>query len=280
MSEPAGPSGSQQSASPVPLGISTTLKASTDVYDRAQERAHVWGLPFFDRRKDSMATMYAHAEALLLFAAEGVLLSTADGQLRVSLSTAAIRLRHIAANESDPLIRAAELRPGDSVVDCTYGLGRDAVVAAHIIGPTGTLVGIEASKALFHLADENDPLAQQAGAIDVEAATISLVHSDARAWLEQAPAQSADVVLIDPMFEKPKTSDASFSILRSVASEIPLDQEWVASARRVARRWVVVKSGSWPPWFDDIGLVNVHSHGNAQWFRVAGREIRRARDRW
>ena len=255
---------------PAPLAVSTSLKASAPVHVQAQKRAQDWGLPFVDRRKDGMAAMFKQADALLLFGAEGVLLATSQGQLSANLSTAAIRLRHIAAHESDPLIRAAELRPGDSVIDCTYGLGRDAVVAAHIIGTTGSLIGIEASAALFHLADENAPLAESKGGIDVDAAAISLVHDDARSWLEHAPAQSADVVLIDPMFESPKTSDASFAILRSVASEIPLDEEWVEAARRVARRWVVVKSGSWLPWFDEVGLVNVHSHGNARWFRVAG----------
>jgi len=253
-----------------PLGITTSLKASSEVRARAMECSTAWGLPFYDRRKDSIERIHGQADVLLLFAAKGLYISSAHGQLRPHLSTAAVRLRHVAAGQSDPLIRAADLQAGDSVIDCTYGLGRDAVVAAHIIGPTGSLIGIEASAALFYMAQENRPLAECDGAVDVEPADITVVHADARDWLAQQPSQSVDIVLIDPMFANPKSSDASFGLLRSLASDIQLDQQWVERAQRVARRWVVVKSGNWFPWFDEIGLVAVHSHGNARWFRVAG----------
>jgi len=217
-----------------------------------------------------MARIHQQADALLLFADQGLYIASRDGQLRPHLSTAAIRLRHIAAGEGDPLIRAADLGSGDHVIDCTYGLGRDAVVAAHIVGPTGSLIGIEASPALFRMADENKPLADYGGGIDLEPAAVTLVHADAPTWLANAEPQSADIVLIDPMFEKPKTSDASFALLRSVADHTELDEQWVRAAQRVARRWVVVKSGKWLPWFDRLGLESVHSHGNARWFRVEG----------
>lgn len=253
-----------------PLGVTTSLKATKELHGHAQQRAEAWGLPFFDRRKNSMVQMFEHADAMLLFAANGVYISTIHGQLRPNLSTAAIRLRQVGAGEGDPLIRAAELQAGDDVVDCTYGLGRDAVVAAHAIGSSGALTALEASPALFHMADENKPLADLEGAVSLDAAPISLVHDDARSWLVDAPAHSVDVVFIDPMFDTPKNSDASFGILRSVANEMSLDREWVERARRVARRWVVVKSGESLPWFDDVGLVAVHSHGNARWYRVAG----------
>ena len=253
------------------LGVTTSLKASTAIRELAKARAAEWDLPFFDRREDPMSRVHQHADAVLLFTAKGLCIATADGQLKTNLSTAAVRLRHINAGDSDPLKRAADLRPGDDVIDCTYGLGRDAVVAAHIIGPEGSLTAIEASPALFHMADENPPLAEYDGAVPMAAAEINLVHADAREWLEAQPAQSADVVLIDPMFENPKSSDASFALLRAVAkTDTTLDQEWVERAQRVARRWVVVKSGNWFPWFDEVGLEAVHSHGNARWFRVPG----------
>ena len=250
--------------------MTTSLKASPELRRHAQARATQWDLPFYDRRKDPMERIYAQAEVVLLFAAKGIYISTAHGQLRPNLSTAAVRLRHIAAGQSDPLIRAGDLRTGDTVIDCTYGLGRDAVVAAHIVGATGSLTALEASPALFYMADENKPLAEFDGAVDIEAARVTMVHADAREWLETQPAQSADIVLIDPMFDNPKSSDASFGLLRAVANDSPLDRIWVERAQRVARRWVVVKSGNWFPWFDEIGLEAVHSHGNARWFRVPG----------
>lgn len=253
---------------PTPLGVTTSLKATDAVRQRAERFARQSSLAWFDRRKDPMTRIFDRTHAVLLFAEREVYVCTADGQLRPHLSTAAVRLRHIAAGEGDPLIRAADLRSGDTVIDCTYGLGRDAVVAAHIIGSSGQLTALEASPALYHLASQNRPLGELDGAVDLDAASISFVQADARDWLLGEPARSADVVLIDPMFENPKSSDASFSLLRGVANETPLSPEWVDAARRVCRRWVVVKSGNWFAWFDEIGLTAVHSHGNARWFRV------------
>ncbi len=251
------------------LGVTTSLKASNALKERAERRAQQWGLPYFERRKQGMFAVFDNVDVALMFATKGVYIATAEGQLRPHLSTAAIRLRHIAAGESDPLIRAAELRAGDRVVDCTYGLGRDAVVAAHIVGVTGAVIGIEASAALFHMADENRPLSELEGSIEIEPATIEVISGDARSWLEAAPTDAADVILIDPMFANPKTSDASFSLLRQLADETPLEEAWVRSAQRVAQRCVVVKTGRWAPWFDDVGLTEVHSHGNARWYRAA-----------
>ena len=244
------------------------MKASDAVQQRAQQRATRWDLPFIERRKQGLSKVFDQVAAALMFSADGVRIATRDGQLRPSLSTAAIRLRHIAAGEGDPLIRAADLRSGDEVVDCTYGLGRDAVVAAHIVGPSGSITALEASAALFYMANENEPLSQFDGGIDAEPAPVTLVHGDARVWLNDPAADSADVVLIDPMFETPKSSDASFGLLRSLADDGSLDQEWVDAAKRVARRCVVVKTGRWEPWFDAVGLVEVHSWGNARWYRA------------
>lgn len=253
---------------PSPLGVTTSLKASGSLKAHAETRSNDWGLPYFDRGNRSIDEIFEHVTTAMMFATKGVYIATAQGQLRPHLSTAAIRLRHIAAGDGDPLIRAADLQTGDAIIDCTYGLGRDSVVAAHIVGPTGSVLGLEASDALFYMAAENKPLAEFDGGVSVEPATVSLVHTDARAWLGDAPSNSADVVLIDPMFENPKTSDVSFSLLRSLANETPLAEEWVRSALRVARRCVVVKTDRWAPWFGDVRLVEVHSWGNARWYRA------------
>lgn len=254
----------------VSLGVTTSLKATADVHAVARARAAAWGFPFVDRRERSMAELHESADAFLIFANTGLTIATLHGRLRPSLSTAEIRLRSIARGDGDPLQRAGELEPGDVVVDCTYGLGRDGAIAATIIGIEGSITGIEASDALFHMAAENPPLASLQVTTPLHPpAIVELVHADAREWLAKARPSSADVVLIDPMFKTPKTSDATFALLRSVASDVPLDAAWVEAAKRVARRWVVVKSGTRPAWFSDVGLQPVHSHGNARWYRVA-----------
>ena len=172
-------------------------------------------------------------------------------------------------------MRAAELQPGDHVVDTTFGLGRDALVASAAVGPTGSVIATESSLPLFLLGThglEDGPLAPSeiTAAFDFQPAQVTLLHTDAHDFLTKADENSADVVFIDPMFGEPKTSDAGFAILRSLADGSALDQRWVDAAKRVARRWVVVKCGPSQPWFKDIDLEPVQSHSNANWWRVAG----------
>lgn len=178
-------------------------------------------------------------------------------------------------SEPDPIVRAAELRPGDHVVDTTFGLGRDALVASAAVGPTGSVIATESSLPLFLLGThglEDGPLsaAELETLFGLKACPIDLKRTEAKAFLASAADDSADVVLVDPMFGEPKTSDKGFQILRSLADLTPLDEEWITEAKRVARRWVIVKCGPSQPWFSDVGLEPVRGHSNANWWRVSG----------
>lgn len=200
-------------------------------------------------------------------------LATHAGSLTSHLGTAFIRIKSLGRGESDPLVRAGDIQPGDRVVDTTFGLGRDAIVASCAVGRTGAVTALESSRGLFHLGhfgltEGLLSTSQVALVAEVAPSPIELVLHDAQAWLRAAATDSADVVLVDPMFDEPKTSDAGFELLRSVADPTALDALWIAEARRVARRWVVVKTGAEAPWFGDAGLERVHSHSNASWWRT------------
>ena len=79
---------------------------------------------------------------------------------------------------------------------------------------------------------------------------------------------STESAFIDPMFTTPANSDAGFAALRSLADHDQLSEEWVSNARRVARRWVVVKAHKSKPWFGDVGLEWVPSNSKAAWYRT------------
>ncbi len=250
---------------PPPLVVTTSLKATAETQERARQRAHLWGIPFVDRSKAGIDTIVPAGGAAFVFSNAELHIATPTGRLKYHLGTAFIRLKSLDRGDGDPLVRAGGLRPGDHVVDTTFGLGRDAAVAARAVGPTGQITAVESSVALFHLA--NEAIAQQP--LSESSAPISLRHQDAIDFLAAQPDRSADVVLVDPMFTTPKTSDAGFAILRTVADTTPLDRDWIRAARRVARRWVVLKTGQSQPWFDAESLERVHSHSNATWYRAA-----------
>ena len=50
----------------------------------------------------------------------------------------------------DPMVRSFALNPGDSVLDCTLGLGADAVVSSYFSG-TGKVVGLESAAAIAYV---------------------------------------------------------------------------------------------------------------------------------
>src|SRR5699024_7308509 len=59
-------------------------------------------------------------------------------------NSATYRLKRILKGETDPLVAAAVLQPGDSFLDCTLGLGSDAIIASSTVGELGSVEGIEA----------------------------------------------------------------------------------------------------------------------------------------
>lgn len=225
----------------VPLAVTTSGMAREAVIVRAREAARAWGLPFLVRRKkEPLGPLLATAaEAVLVFERDGeVTLWDAEASFSFHPGMAHLRrLRWLAGERGDALARVAELRPGDHVLDCTLGLAQDALTAALVVGREGRVVGLEKSLALFAVISEGLK-AHDAGP---ESCRVETVHTDAHAFLRaQAPA-SFDVVCFDPMFEKPKKSQPAFEMLRRFAEHAPLTAEVLEEARRVARRWVVVK---------------------------------------
>lgn len=225
-------------------------------------------MPFVERGDRPVSAILAAGQSSLMFTNTGVHLASADGVLRFHLGTAFIRLLAFARGELDPLLRAAEAVPGDRVLDTTFGLGRDARVIARAVGTSGHVVGLESSPALFHLATQGLQHPDQSAELDGLSAPVELILADAPSYLEACEANDFDTVLVDPMFETPATSDRGFELLRAVADPTPLTEGWVHAARRVARRWVVVKASNSQPWFSSQELEWVPSNSNAGWYRA------------
>jgi len=174
----------------------------------------------------------------------GVRLETADGVVHSHPGMGLVRLRRLVrADEHDPLVDFAGLRPGDTVLDGTFGFGQDALVLAWAVGETGRVVALEASPLLTGLALEGMPRWPEPGA--TMARRIALHCTDTRSYLVAAPDRSVDVIYLDPMFRSPRSAAPDFVVLRGLAETAPLSAETLEHARRVARRCVVIKD-AWP----------------------------------
>jgi 16S rRNA (guanine1516-N2)-methyltransferase len=237
----------------VPLAVTTPLAPSPEVEAAARAAALRHGIPYAPRGERSLAAALAEAgahAALVLSRARAVLVAGgeerrwAPGMGTLRAKSARARLRGAAGKPTvrDPFLEAAGIREGDAVLDCTLGLGADALVAAVAAGPRGRVVGLEASPVLAAW------VAEGLRRLDDEAASrIEVRAGDHAEVLASLPDGSFDVVAFDPMFRHARAEPAGFDVVRRLADPRPLSKESLLRARRVARRWVVVKDGA-PGW--------------------------------
>jgi hypothetical protein len=154
-----------------------------------------------------------------------------------------VRLRRLRrGEEDDPLPKACDLRPGDTVLDATFGYGTDSLVLAWGVGAAGKVLALEASPVLAALAMAG--MAWWPHPAEEVSGRIELRHADYEQVLSQMAPGSVDVVYFDPMFSDPRDAAPDFDVLRTLADARPLTPEALALARRAARRRVVVKDSS------------------------------------
>jgi hypothetical protein len=233
-----------------PLVITTSSKGRErgDAVAQAQALAHRLGVTFIPCEKGTPAdALLEGAHAVLVLRGDGVVLLDAGGSARwtAGMADRRIRQRVESSGHAEPLLEAADIRQGDAVLDATLGRGHDALVLEHAVGPAGKIVGIEKSLPLYGWTSEG--LARRKS-------RIACVHGDALDVLRAMAAQSFDVVFFDPMFTRAAHSEATFARVRRHAEMAPLSLETLAEARRVARRFVVVKQPPQSSDFRRLGL--------------------------
>jgi 16S rRNA (guanine1516-N2)-methyltransferase len=220
------------------LAVTTSGKPDDRTIALARQSAVAWGLPFLERRRKApLRPILDQADSLLVFERNEVVLCDRGGRLRFSPGMARLRIKRLEAQvREDRLVELAGFEPGDSVLDCTLGLAADALVAARAVGPTGSVVGLEKSLAVFAVVSSGVRSfeAPQSCRIDVR-------HGDAADFLACQPDKGFDLVLFDPMFDRPRKCSPAFEMLRRYAEHAPLSPLVLENAQRVARRSVLVK---------------------------------------
>ncbi|MGG0644461.1 class I SAM-dependent methyltransferase [Sporosarcina gallistercoris] len=157
--------------------------------------------------------------------------------------TAAFRLKRLMKGETDPLIEACQLAPGNSFLDCTLGLATDCIVASFAVGVSGEVKGIEADPDVAFITAAGlaqfEPKFQE---LQDSMRRISVMQGTAISVLSKIPDHSWDVVYVDPMFTQTIAESTSFAPLKQVGVQGGLTEDWVAEAIRVAGKRVVVKA--------------------------------------
>lgn len=139
-------------------------------------------------------------------------------------------------------VAAADLKPGETVVDLGSGRGADVLRAARAVGPTGRAIGVDATPEMVFRAREEakaqglDRAEFRLGEIEhlpVDSETVDGIASDC-------------VINLSP--DKAQVFREAFRVLkpggRIVVSDVVADRELPAEMRQDAERWAACEAGA------------------------------------
>lgn len=202
-------------------------------------------IPVIDRNNKGIPKlMEMHELDLLLVEEDDELIAhwKDGGHLTFHPGMAVPRLKQIKDGEVEMLAQVAEIREGDSILDCTLGMGSDAIVMAYVSGKEGHVTSLESSPLIYAITKyglKHWPTGSWRMKEAME--RITPVLSKYETYLSDAAENTYDIVYLDPMFERPIMESSGIAPLRREADYTPLMQNTLENAKRVAKRRVVVK---------------------------------------
>lgn len=144
--------------------------------------------------------------------------------------------------QADPLIEVSGLQPGDSFLDCTLGMASDAITVSQYIGPNGKVVGCESNPVIAYIIGTGLKRYNSMPHLTEAMNRIRVLAVDSTAYLKTLEDNSFDVIYMDPMFTEEIKEASNFTPVRSSANMGQLTEEWVAEAKRVAKKIGCFKS--------------------------------------
>ena len=227
--------------------ITTGRKNQNSSIELAKMTAAKLNISFVERQNLSIAALaQAHDVEYVLIAKKNSLrLATADNEIFFHPSLAHLRIKNSLKGEGDRLIEAMNLQHGMKVLDCTLGLGADAIVESFAVGAEGSITALEVNPylaavvehGLQNFIDDNDNVTRAMRRVKV-------VNTDYMEFFKGATDNSFDVVYFDPMFRHPLERSTALNPLRDIADHRAVTVEAIAEARRVAKRRIVLKENA------------------------------------
>ncbi|MDP4096536.1 class I SAM-dependent methyltransferase [Paenibacillus sp. P96] len=238
--------------------ITTGDSPGAATLERAEELSAATGAPFIPRGRLSVAMLAKRCGAsdVLVLIQDGVrLIRPGRPPLEFHPSMGYIRARRVLKGEADPMLTAARLQPGDSVLDCTAGMGADSLVFSVAAGPAGHVTAIESSGPVCALLMEGMKY-YRSSVLEVDEAfkRVHVRNANHLDVLRSLPDRSMDIVYFDPMFRDPVVDSSAIGPLRTYANPAPLEAESIEEACRVARKTVLMKEKRQSSEFSRLGF--------------------------
>ncbi|ASA22005.1 class I SAM-dependent methyltransferase [Paenibacillus donghaensis] len=238
--------------------ITTGNRPIPEIEARAQQLAERTGCRYVARGDTSLNKLMERCggEETLVVLQEAVrLLQPGAAPMEFHPSMGFVRAKRVLRGDTDPMLEAAGMLPGDSVLDCTAGLGTDSLLFAVYGGEESHVTALESSLPLYVLLLEGmSHYISGQEKVNTALRRIEVVHSSHLDYLRAQPDQSVDIVYFDPMFRVPLNASAAISPLRHFANGDALSPDSVAEALRVARKCVLLKEKALSSEFARLGF--------------------------
>lgn len=250
-------SGPQQKKS---FAVTTSHRPSKATIDLAKHFAKKLGVPFVERNDLSQKALAdtLKVRGLVVVSANRVSYFEGGREFFFHPGLASLRIKELKNGKTDQMIKAMSLIPGDYVLDCTLGLGSDAIVASYVAGVEGRITGLEDSSVIAALVQHglaNYPAPEKDLALAMR--RVRVININHKEYLAGLAPQSYDIVYFDPMFRIPRCHSPAIDSIRPLANPHPLDRETIDLALKVAARRVVIKERRGSTEFQRLGFHRI-----------------------
>jgi len=244
------------------LLVTTSYHPTVEQIGEARRLAEYLKAEFVERCDQSVAALRGERPGLPILVVRRDRLICQVGTLEFFFhpSLAKQRIAGLRKGERDPMVEAMGLRPGDRVLDCTLGLGADAIVASYCVGPEGEVVGVESVPVIAAIVARGlRDFSSDLSILNEAMRRVRVVCADHLEYLRTQASDSFDIIYFDPMFTTPLYGSRPLLPLRKLADHRPLRVEAITEAGRVSPPRVVVKGkrGSMP--WQELGISRLHS---------------------
>lgn len=240
--------------------VTTAGRADKEIIELAKKLATEHQIPFISRKKRSVNDIQKENGNVdcLVFGRNRMELYRYEEKEPFFFhpNLAMIRMKRLLNGENDPFLIAGDVKTGDSVLDCTLGLGADSIVASFAVGENGKVVALEENQYMALLVANGLKNWKDADESIISAMRrIEVIQADHYQYLKTLPNKSFDTVYFDPMFEETIQSSNGIKGLTHFAVHHDLTAEIINEAKRVARKRVVLKDHFRSTRFQQFGFT-------------------------
>ncbi len=226
----------------MPVYVTTSLKGEVSLKDEAKAWADEVDARFLPRRGRKEEELYNQYENLIIYTNMGPEIRTEGGSHHFHPSMAELRIRQIDSGKGDRFLDAVAATGPVKFLDCTCGLGSDALVASYGL-PRGSCVdAVEASPLLARVTAWGfSRYVHERRAVTEALRHIHLTYNTYESVLTSIKDKSYDIIYFDPMFTRPVQGSSNFTPLRDVVCHAPLTTDMIDLALCKAGKRVVIK---------------------------------------